>query len=985
MAEGAELVTWQQKLQELQEGTNIPPWWEKQKGDLEDRLGQLEKKMDESQTDLRRIISLMTRAADNPESVTPERTNPQADKEQSKTQGKKAVHVTVIDDRERYSIDMNEPGVLAPKPLNIDLQDVLLKTQNNTYVAEGSRLGNFLAEKGGPSLPKESTLEKQSTHSPTQWNSMEKFNLKPKIELNMFEGQNPRGWVRKCQKYFAIFDIPEGQKLEIASMYLSGKAETWFDGYIMQKHRATWHEFTADLCHRFCDKAYHDVIEEFNKLMQRSTVEEYQERFEELKPFMLQHNPHLEEGYFVSSFISGLKEDIKHRVRVHEPRVLADAYRKAKLHELAMEIEGRKYKYQQKLSFSSNTQGTLGKTSNQPAAIPRNQPPGANQKQSLIEYRRAHNLCFKCGEKFLPGHQCKTRQLNLMVQTDELEEGLEEMGEEEPQMEMGVNGKETEESNLEISINALTGNVGHSTIRIQGTIKGKPLSILVDSGSTHSFITSGWAKEGVELVYTNPLVITVANGEKLLSNAKSNQLEWKMQGYLFEHDFRVLPMGGSDMVLGVDWMRKYSPIVMDFNAMTLSFKREEQNIILQGGKRTGGIKMISGEKLQKMAMKDPELMGELYLLSAEAVETKVPESLLPILDRYKRVFEEPQGMPPKRSQDHAIILKPDSQPVNLRPYRFPYFQKSEVERQVKEMLASSIIQTSQSPFASPCLLVKKKDGSWRLCVDYRQLNDMTVKNKFPIPVVDDLLDELSGSNYFSKIDLRSGYWQIRIKEEDIPKTSFRTHHGHFEFKVMPFGLTNAPATFQSLMNDLFGPYLRKFVLVFFDDILIYSQTLADHENHLQVVLELLHLNKLFAKRNKCFFGQRQVEYLGHIISRDGVATDPAKSLVVFAIPIKFALLFTFGNVLAVGSTAFLMGPEKQLRMMFDSARVYATAVYIGFVVLALICALWIQSKILTLLAIICEICALVWYCLSYIPFARRIVSNLMIRFCDTEL
>ncbi|GMI63547.1 hypothetical protein HRI_000024000 [Hibiscus trionum] len=192
------------------------------------------------------------------------------------------------------------------------------------------------------------------------------------------------------------------------------------------------------------------------------------------------------------------------------------------------------------------------------------------------------------------------------------------------------------------------------------------------------------------------------------------------------------------------------------------------------------------------------------------------------------------------------------------------------------MLANSVIQTSKSPFASPCGLVKKKDGSWRLCVDYRQLNAATIKNKFPILVVENLLDELSGAKFFSKIYLRSGYWKIRMREEDICKTTFRTHHGHFKFRVMPFGLTNAPATFQALMNSVFVYFLRKFVLVFFDDILIYSATMSDHCLHLQLVLSLLRSHKLYARTKKCFFGQTQIDYLGHTISAKGVSTDTSK-------------------------------------------------------------------------------------------------------------
>jgi hypothetical protein len=243
-----------------------------------------------------------------------------------------------------------------------------------------------------------------------------------------------------------------------------------------------------------------------------------------------------------------------------------------------------------------------------------------------------------------------------------------------------------------------------------------------------------------------------------------------------------------------------------------------------------------------------------------------------LLLSFERLFTDPVALPPKHAHDHRIILKPDAQPVVVRPYRYPAAHKDELERQCAAMIDQGIVRRSDPPFSSPVLLVKKPDGSWHFCVDYRALNALTVKDAFPIPVV----DELHGAKFFTKLDLRPGYHQVRMRPEDVHKTAFRTHDGMYEFLVMAFGLCNASATFQALMNDVLRPFLRRFVLVFFDDILIYSKTWADHLRHLRTVLDELRRHQLFVKRTKCSFGASSVAYFGHVISAAGVAMDPTK-------------------------------------------------------------------------------------------------------------
>ncbi|GJV52679.1 hypothetical protein Tco_1448420 [Tanacetum coccineum] len=239
-----------------------------------------------------------------------------------------------------------------------------------------------------------------------------------------------------------------------------------------------------------------------------------------------------------------------------------------------------------------------------------------------------------------------------------------------------------------------------------------------------------------------------------------------------------------------------------------------------------------------------------------------------------------RDLPPVQEIEFQIELVPGEISVAKSPYQLAPSEMEEFSCQLKELQDKGFIRPSSLPWGAPILFVKKNDGSFRMCINYRELNKLTIKNRYPLPRIDDLFDQLQGSQYFSKIDLRSGYHQLRVHEDDIPKTAFRTHYGHFDFTVMPFGLTNAPMVFMDLMNRVCRPYLDKFMIVFIDDILIYSKTREEHEVHLGLVLELLKKEKLYAKFSKCEFWLREVQFLGHVINGDGIHVDPSKIEVV---------------------------------------------------------------------------------------------------------
>ncbi|GJZ85087.1 retrotransposon-related protein [Tanacetum coccineum] len=415
------------------------------------------------------------------------------------------------------------------------------------------------------------------------------------------------------------------------------------------------------------------------------------------------------------------------------------------------------------------------------------------------------------------------------------------------------------------------------------------MHILIDNGSTHNFICPDVVESmRLSLQSTKVFKVYIGSGVTLMCENVCAQVDLNLQGLDIKVDLYVLPMQGPDVVLDIQWLQQLGKVTHDYAQQVMEFTLSNTTHTLTGDASLR-MKKISLHSMQ--ALLDSEeiygvyechgfsLQDEGAVGGASSSTSTVHNEIEQLLVRYESLFQIPTRLPPSRVIDHRNHLLPSTKPVNVGPYRYPHYQKGEMEKLVQEMLNQGIIRFSQSPFSSPVLLVKKKDGSYRFCVDYRALNTVTIKDKFLIPTADEMFNELGGASIFTKLDLRAGHHQIRVHERDIYKTAFRTHEGNYEFLVMPFGLTNAPLTFQATMNRLFSPYLHKLVIVFFDDMRVYSTTLTSHLEHLECVFHCLREHQFYVKRSKCVFGAGELEYLGHIISARGVAMDPKKLLV----------------------------------------------------------------------------------------------------------
>ncbi|GJZ63328.1 putative reverse transcriptase domain-containing protein [Tanacetum coccineum] len=336
-------------------------------------------------------------------------------------------------------------------------------------------------------------------------------------------------------------------------------------------------------------------------------------------------------------------------------------------------------------------------------------------------------------------------------------------------------------------------------------------TVLFDSGADFSFVSTKFMPLLNEKpsIANHGYVIEVANGKKEEVDRIFRGCRLELGDSIFPIDLIPLGQGSFDVIVGMDWLSNQKAVIVCHEKIVRIPVEEGKVLCVQGERNVGKTKTLMSTKANEPTLSD-----------------------IPIVRDFEDVFpDDLSGLPPQRQVEFRIDLIPGATPLQDKGF----------------------IRPSHSPWGAPVLFVKKKDGSFRMCIDYRELNKLTIKNHYPLPRIDDLFDQLQGARYFSKIDLRSGYHQLRVQDDDISKTAFRTRYGHFEFTVMPFGLTNAPAVFMDLMNRVCKPYLDKFVIVFIDDILIYSKTKEDHENHLRLMLDLLRKEKLYAKFSKCEF------------------------------------------------------------------------------------------------------------------------------------
>ncbi|KAK1427604.1 hypothetical protein QVD17_16293 [Tagetes erecta] len=692
-------------------------------------------------------------------------------------------------------------------------------------------------------------------------------------------------WLEKTEAVLAISKCSEDDKVLYATNSLKDNAMEWWNNQIQRKGRTTayemsWEEFSEAMLKRFCPRNEKEQIERkfLDLSMIGTNLKDYNTKFFEYSRFV----PHLvtPEENMINRYIWGLVSEIRDTVKVAMPTTIDSAVELAGMMTDGMirtrEENKKKEVFQKGELEVRKSKRDLGRKNNNGMGLKpecrvcKKRHSGRCKFETLTfcdfckmaghtieNCRKKNGGCFNCGEK---GH--------FRPDCPKLKTGG-----------LGNTGNKNDNSGKK-NVRAFVMNAKEAT-QLPDAITGTFLvndayaRVLFDTGANQSFIDNKFcALLNIPLAKLSRMYeVETASGEIIRISDSLDNCHINLSGHIVPIQLLPMALAGFDIVLGMDWLAtNQARILCDKKIIELRAPTGRR-ITIHGDKPTKRLKIISCLKTMRCLNKG--CLAYLISVSDNSKTKKIEE--VPIVSEYPDVFpNELPGIPPDREVEFKIDLVPGAAPIAKAPYRLAPTEMKELKKQLDELLEKGFIRPSSSPWGAPVLFVKKKDGSMRMCIDYRELNKVTIKNRYPLPRIDDLFDQLQGACYFSKIDLRSGYHQLKVQEEDISKTAFRTRYGHYEFTVMPFGLTNAPAAFMDMMNRLCRPYLDKFIIVFIDDILIYSKSEEEHKTNLRILLELLRQEKLYAKFSKCEFWLSEVQFLGHVINASGIQVDPAK-------------------------------------------------------------------------------------------------------------
>ncbi|GKV13897.1 hypothetical protein SLEP1_g24858 [Rubroshorea leprosula] len=653
-------------------------------------------------------------------------------------------------------------------------------------------------------------------------------------------------WISEVERGFYLLHVSDDLKVNVGTYMLTGKALTWWESYRKlhqgEPELSTWDGFKKVFMREYIpDSKRRELQREFADLKQGSgTVEQYKEEFDRYLPFV--GGQVGDEQAKADKFLWGLNSDIYLAVNQFKPATYREAADRA--------IDQEKAMARVKPSGQPSGGSSLGKRKFEGSrrSLFLAPPRAIDQEKAMARVKPSGQPSggSSLGKRKFEGSR---RSLFLAPPRSEISKGSRWSGATKT-VSQASSAQRARPTQL---VCRACGKVGHTR----------------DQCHTATGACFKCGKQGHRIANC-PLLDPKAQSTQPTSPQSSTRgvmttrevcrtVDIYVDGRQLSASLFVLDISDFDIILGMDWLSKHFASIDCHRKWVIFNIPGEPEFSFQGSGSFALPVLVSALQAQKYLINGCQ--GFLVSVTdASSVTSRLED--IPVVHEFPDVFpEDLPGLPPDREVEFAIDLVPDTGPVSKAPYRMAPAELKELKVQLEELLEKGFIRPSVSPWGAPVLFVKKKDGSMRLCIDYRELNKVTVKNRYPLPRIDDLFDQLKGAQVFSKIDLRSGYHQVKIKLDDVPKTAFRTRYGHYEFIVMPFGLTNAPARFMDLMNRVFGKYLDQFVVVFIDDILVYSSSHALHEKHLRTVLETLRRERLFAKFKKCEFWLDNVAFL----------------------------------------------------------------------------------------------------------------------------